>query len=426
MENKPCVRVLSVSTSDTRGGAARAAYRIHQGVRELGVDSRMLVKEKMSGDAFIHALSEYVPNNILYNAFDWIATKAKNQIQHYHWHKYPNRDHSFISDLRSTRIHDALISWDYDLLHLHWINQRFLSIDELKKVHKPIIWTLHDSWPFCGICHVPLDCTLYMTHCGRCPQLHSAKERDMSYSIFEKKLSAYKELDLHIVTPSRWLAGCAKQSRLLEQFHITVIPNGLDTELFRIIRKKDNSASSEKPIIIYGAVNAAKDIIKGFKTLLTALRILDSQGFKANLMVFGADTHALPMQFKHIDVTFLGYITDNRKLAGLYSMADVMVVPSFSEVFGQTASEAMACGTPVVAFRCTGIQEVVEEGCGYLAKPYSEEDLANGIRYCIEHNPDNIMGKAARESAVKRFSINVVARQYVDLYQSLLGEASLK
>ena len=125
------------------------------------------------------------------------------------------------------------------------------------------------------------------------------------------------------------------------------------------------------------------------------------------------------MSFEHIDVTFVGYIHDNRKLAELYSEADVMVVPSYSEVFGQTASEAMACGTPVVAFRCTGIQNVVSEGCGYLAEPYLPEDLANGIRYCIENNKDNVLGKEAREFAVKRFAIDVVAKQYKELYESI-------
>ena len=152
------MKVLSVCTSDVSGGAARAAYRIHHGVRSLGVDSRMFVKFKGSNDDTVYALSEFVPNNLIYNALDWCAAKVKNKFQHYQWNQYPDRDAYYKSDLRGTRTHDALQTFDYDILHLHWINNRFIDIHELAKINKPIIWTLHDSWPFCGICHLPMDC----------------------------------------------------------------------------------------------------------------------------------------------------------------------------------------------------------------------------------------------------------------------------
>ena len=416
------MKVLSVCTSDASGGAARAAYRIHQGVRTLGVDSRMFVKNKSSNDETVHALSEFVPKTPLYNALDWCANKVKNKIQHAQWRPYLHtKQDLFLSDLRGTRLHGAMQSWDYDVLHLHWINQRFIHIEELRKIHKPIVWTMHDSWPFCGICHVPFDCKLYEYHCGRCPILGSNKDCDLAYNVFEKKAVVYKELDLHIVSPSRWMAECVSRSALLGKFPVTVIPNGLDTESFRPLKHAEMqfSKQSGKPMILYGAMNAAQDKVKGFSNLLKALRIIDDQGFEAQLVVFGAEKQELPMQFKQIDVQFVGYVSDIRMLTSLYNAADVMVVPSYSEVFGQTASEAMACGTPVVAFRCTGIQDVVEDGCGYLAEPYSAEDLANGIRYCIEHNPDNVLGKAARESAVSRYAIKFVAEQYKSLYESL-------
>ena len=276
---------------------------------------------------------------------------------------------------------------------------------------------MHDSWVFTGLCHVPYECKKYETHCGACPLLKSDKERDLAYQVFEKKGEVYKDLNLHIVTPSKWLAECVKNSALLGRFPVSVIPNCLDTEVFRPLpRKKERT----KPIILYGAMHAANDRNKGLAPLLMALRMLDKQGLVAQLVVFGIVAQELPLQFEHIDVTVVGFIRDNRKLAELYSKADVMVVPSYSEVFGQTASEAMSCGTPVVAFRCTGIQDVVAEGCGYLAEPYSPEDLAKGIRYCIENNKDNVLGKAARESVEKRFAIDVVAKQYKALYESLV------
>lgn len=412
------MRVLFVNTNDTSGGAARAAVRIMRGVQQSGVKTQMFVKYKNSNADDIVPLSRFVPSGILYRAFDWIATKIKNKWQHYKWHSYNRtKQDAYLSDLRSTRIHGALQKLDYDVLHLNWINNRFLDIKKLAEIRKPIVWTLHDSWAFCGVCHYFLDCEKYQTHCGACPMLGSKKELDLAYEVFEKKLRAYKNLDLHIVTPSRWLGDSVKNSALLGRFPVLVIPNALDTEVFHPMPCKTEHT---KPHILYGAMNAATDKVKGFNTLLAALRMLDKQGFEANLLVFGAEEHELSMRFENIEVTFVGYIHDNRKLVELYSNADVMVVPSYSEVFGQTASEAMACGTPVVAFRCTGIQDVVDEGCGYLAEPYSSEDLARGICYCIENNKDNVLGKAAREVAVKRYAIDVVAKQYKQLYESLV------
>lgn len=434
------IRVLSVCTSDTHGGAARAANRIHQGVRSLGVDSRMFVKNKGSQDPNVHTLAEFVPNNFMYNVLDWCANKVKNKIQHYYWNQYPNKDVNYKSDLRGTRLHGALQSWEYDVLHLHWINERFINIDELRKVHKPIVWTLHDSWPFCGVCHYFLNCEGYQYQCGNCPQLGSNNPNDLSHLVWQRKADVFKDLDLHIVSPSKWLADCALQSALFKGRDIRVVPNGLDTESFRplaieeirliaerqqnavvgrVLREATQEKGPARPLILFGAMHAANDRIKGFASLLSALRMLDAQGFNANLVVFGAEAQELPMQFKNIDVTFVGYIRDTAVLTALYTIADVMAVPSFSEVFGQTASEAMACATPVVAFRCTGIQDVVEEGCGYLAEPYSSEDLANGIRYCIEHNSDNVLGKNARKSVERRYAMEVVAKQYAELYRSL-------
>jgi len=436
------VKVLFINTNDISGGAARAAMRIMRGVQQCGVEAQMFVKDKYSKSSDVISASKFAPpSNVIKDIFKWVIRKFQNRYHMYKWHPYKHtKQNVFMSDLRHTNIHGALQQLDYDIVHLHWINNRFLDIRELSKIHKPIVWTLHDSWPFCGVCHYFIDCEQYKTHCGTCPMLGSKKEQDLAYEIFEKKLEAYKDLNLNIVTPSRWLGDCAKNSALLGRFPVHVIPNCLDTDLFRPLSKAEILTLAEhqqnavvsrvlreatekriaKPLILFGAMNAANDRIKGFASLLSALQLIDTQGFEAHLVVFGANAQELPMKFKNIDVTFVGYIHDSSILTALYNIADVMVVPSYSEVFGQTASEAMSCGTPVVAFRCTGIQDVVEDGCGYLAEPYSSEDLARGIQYCIDNNPNNILGKAARESAVRRFSVSVVSEQYVTLYKSLV------
>lgn len=428
MSNKP-IKILSVCTSDTSGGAARAAKRIHDGINSLnaGVTSEMFVKFKHSSDVSVHSLDEFVPNNLAFKVSDYIASKVKNKVQHYRWNKYPNRERIFMSDMRGTSLHGALQKLDFDVLHLHWLNQRFIKLEDLIGLNKPIVWTLHDSWPFCGICHYFFDCEGYKKQCGWCPFLHSDEINDLSHKVWKEKSEIYKQLNLHIVTPSKWLGECAKQSTLLGQFPVTVIPNCLDTNLFCPIPTNKFSPAwrkflekrCEKHFLLYGAMNAATDKIKGFSNLLSALKILEEQNIADfELIVFGANQSELSFDLR-VPIHFVGTIADTQSLVELYNLADVMVVPSLTEVFGQTASEAMACGTPVVAFKCTGIQEVVGDA-GYLAEPYSSEDLANGISWCLRNNKDNFLGCKGRNSVVNRYSIDIIAKKYIDLYKYVL------
>ena len=416
------MKVLSVCTSDVSGGAARAAYRIHQGVRSSGVDSRMFVKFKGSNDDTVYALSEFVPNNPIYNALDWCAAKVKNKIQHYQWNQYPDRDAYYKSDLRGTRIHGALQALDYDILHLHWINNRFIDIHELAKINKPIIWTLHDSWPFCGICHLPMNCKQYESHCGCCPRLGSTKEQDLAYKIFEQKQEIYKKLDLHIVTPSKWLAECAKRSILFGTYSISIIPNCVDTELYKPMDKLEAvtqyGLNPNKKYLLYGAMQATTDKNKGFDLLIDALKQL--QNLDAELIVYGTDEdlskYNIPMP-----VHSLGYIHGDKQMALLYNVADVMIVPSRSENLSNTIMESMSCGVPVVAFAIGGNGDMIDhKQNGYLAEERDCKDLARGIRYCIEDNTNNQLGNAVRKSVLQRYTIDIVALRYKTLYESLL------
>lgn len=426
MEDKK-LKVLSVCTSAYSGGAARAAFRIHQGVNAFGIDSTMLVKGDGNSSDKVVGLNQFIPSNLLYRIWNWTMNKCKNKWQHYQWGKYPEKDNIFMSDLRSIDFCRVLQNLDYDVLHLHWVNLRFLPLEELNKTNKPIVWTLHDSWPFCGICHYFLDCDRYKNECGNCPFLHSKDDKDLSHAVWKRKKKIYDSLDLHIVSPSKWLADCAKQSSLLGNFPIQVIPNCLDSQVFRPLQQIEISPKwrnfkekrLEKSLILYGAMNAATDKRKGFASLLSALRILaDSRERKYELIVFGTEK-GLERIPETIPITFAGYISDTEELVSLYNIADVMVVPSQSEVFGQTASEALACGLPVTIFKCTGIQEVVDHKInGYAAQPFDCMDLAYGIEWCVE-NRGNLSQKA-RQKVLAQYTPKIVCEQYVNLYKNIL------
>ncbi len=442
------MRVLYVNTSDTQGGAARAAVRIMQAVEEQNVDCRMLVKQKQSHYSNVVALTEYEPKRKWHRAADWVAHKLKNQYQHYQWKCYPDRDTNYKSDLRSTRFYGALRKEKYDVLHLHWINQRFLPLEELQRVGRPIVWTLHDSWPFCGVCHYFLDCQQYQQQCGCCPQLGSRDEHDLSNRVWQRKRELYQGIDLHIVSPSRWLADCARRSSLFGNMDIRVIPNCIDTAVYRPMSiseaianipaaQRQNVAVSrvlraagekvEKPFILYGAVNAATDRIKGFSSLLSALRILDEQEYEATLVVFGANEQDLPLHFQHIEVVFVGYVNDTDMLVSLYNLADVMVVPSLTENLSCAIMESLSCGTPVCCFNIGGNGDMVEHRInGYLATENDCVDLAQGIRWCVGYNIGGDLSQAAREKVLRCFAPEVVAKQYAELYEEIGPAADQK
>lgn len=422
------LKVLSVCTSDAGGGASRAAYRIHQGVRELGVDSRMFVKNKYTHDANVIALNEFVPNNPIYQAFDWTRSKVKNKIQHYYWNRYPNREDIFMSDLRGADLHGALWKLKYDVLHLHWINQRFIPLEQLPK-NKPIVWTLHDSWPFCGICHYFFECEEYKRRCGRCPFLHSEEQYDLSRQVWKRKSEIYNNLDLHIVSPSRWLADCAKQSSLLGRFPVSVIPNCLDTDVFRHLNENEISPKwrnfqekrFKKHFILYGAMNAATDKIKGFANLLSALKRLEHKGLTSDfeLIVFGATRSDLGLDI-NIPVNYVGYVKDTDELVSLYNCASVMVVPSLTENLSCAIMESLSCGTPVVAFNIGGNSDMIEhKKNGYLAEEKDDSDLAEGIIWCLNNNEDNRLGKAGREKVMREYTYETVSSQYKELYETI-------
>ena len=412
------IKVLSVCTSDSSGGAARAAYRIHLAVKPYGIDSKMFVKQKGTEDPDVIPLSDFIPKNPFYRAFDWIRNKVKNKLQHHIWRQYPNRSSYFMSDLRSTDICGALQKIDYDILHLHWVNLRFLPLDKLPK-DKPIVWTLHDSWPFCGICHFFLDCDRYKRECGNCPFLQSGKANDLSHQVWKQKKKLFDGLNLHIVTPSEWLANCVRESSLLGQYPIKVIPNGLDTSIFHPIHEK-RANKEGKFAVVFGAMGATTDRIKGIGKLIEAFQILHSwnQTENLSLIIFGTDTPIDEIS-QYINVKYTGYLRSTNELVSLYNDADVVTVPSYTEVFGQVASEALACGTPVVAFRCTGIQEVVDNGCGYLAEPYDAEDFAKGILWCLEKNKDGHLSKNAHRKVLENYTPDIVGEKYAELYSSL-------
>lgn len=426
MSERP-IRVLSVCTSDSSGGAARAAYRIHQAVRGLGVDSRMFVKNKGTDDPTVLTVVDFIPHNAIYRAFDWVRNKVKNKWQHYQWGKYPDRQKYYMSDLRSTDIGHALQKIDYDILHLHWVNLRFLPLEQLPK-DKPIVWTLHDSWPFCGVCHVLLDCKGYTKECGSCPMLGSADPNDLSHKVWKAKKKVFDSLDLHIVAPSRWMAENAQNSSLFEGRDIRVIPNCIDTGLFspgdRFSACERLGLDPDRKHILFGAMSATSDPNKGLHYLVDALSRLGREQKEGIVLVILGVKEDLSDLVTGIPTRCLGILRDEKDMVAAYRAADLTVVPSLSENLSCTIMESLSCGTPAVAFDIGGNGDMIEHKVnGYLAREKDSQDLAEGIAWTLSKDKSTLSA-TARRTIHERYTPQVVGQQYKSLYQDLTHSIS--
>lgn len=413
MEIKP----LLINTYDFSGGAAKACYRLHQGVREKGINSTMLVQEKMSNDPSVLRV-----NHPLYS-------KVRRKIDYLPLYFYINRQKTTynIQRLPSLLFSLQLKRIPHNIIHLHWVGNGFFSIEQISKFKKPIIWTMHDSWVFTGGCHVPYDCKKYEKLCNRCPQLGSNKYNDLSHSIWTRKGKAWVNANLTLVSPSNWLADCARKSQLTKNCRIEVIPNGLDLNTFRFFNKNTAKEklgiSTSKRYILFGASRGNLDSNKGLDFVFSILEQLKAYDSDIELLMFGSFTWPkkdVPSNFNN-----LGFINDENLLAMIYSAADVMIVPSKSENLPYTIMESMACGTPCVAFNVGGISDLIEhKKNGYLAKPFDQNDLAKGVIYILEQGKQLQIPQYCIEKVENSFDIRKVTESYLELYRDILTKGN--
>lgn len=412
------MKILHLSTSDLDGGAARAAYRLHKGMIEVGADSRMLVRAKLGTDSSVIGHKTLVAR--VGSKLDGLPLK-----------QYPQREATpFSTEWFPDSVVSKLRQINSDVVNLHWVCNGFLQIESLPKFKKPLVWTLHDMWAFTGGCHYNQTCDRYKDSCGQCPQLHSNQQIDLSYKILERKLKAWQDIDLTVVTPSQWLGKCASDSRLFRQFRVEVIPNGIDTNAYRPIDKQTARSTLNLPqnkrLVLFGVGSTSRDPRKGFQYLLSALQLLDTEAWRERLelVVFGRfEEDNLPINFK---THSLGRLEGDDALAAAYSAADVFVAPSVQDNLPNTIVEALACGTPCAAFNIGGMPDmIVQHQNGYLAEPFDIQDLARGIRWIVESTERHSQLCArAREQALSHFDWRLQTEKYIDLYESILSKQS--
>jgi len=451
------LKLLQINHSDIGGGAARAAYRIHHALRDAGVDSRMWVNQALAGD--------------------WTVEGPINKLGKIVARTHPKAAGLLAKTLRTENpiIHSPAIfpsQWvkrinnsDADVVHLHWVAGEMLSIADVSRIEKPIVWTLHDMWAFCGAEHVAWD-ERWRNGYRRDNRPAHESGFDLNRWTWERKRKHWIR-PMQIVTPSCWLGDCVRESALMRDWPVRVIPNCLDTDRWKpmeqTVARQLLGLPSDVPLILFGSHGANAAHHKGFDILSAALGHLRGEIPGLELVVFGQLAPRNPPNLG-FSIHYTGHLHDDLSLRALYSAADALVVPSRQDNLPNTAVEAQACGTPVVAFDIGGLPDIVDhQRTGYLAKAFETEDLAAGVRWVLEHgsprflrnlamtgeemnklamtgnnsmaHDDDDVGrgkhshdvdgtpvdirKQSRERAVARFSSAVVAEQYRVVYAEM-------
>ena len=393
------LHIVLLSYHDSNGGAGIAAGRLKVALENAGHQVDYIVREKASssnatkfGNGIISWL-KFIAERLFFLRFE----KDKSI-------RFLFNPGVFGSDISSHPIIKKA-----DIVHLHWVNFGFLSVDDiafLTRLNKPIFWTLHDMWAFTGGCHHSGDCDHFQQSCGDCKFVKNPGANDLSHRMWEAKKEGFASKNLHIITCSDWLGNRAKQSSILGDHDIQTIPNAIDTEFFSPTTNSLGLDPSKKHILFVAMrVNAPA---KGFHLLKEALQFIDSATTEL-LLVGGEMTEDLPLRSHSF-----GQVTDPAKMRDIYAAADVFVTPSLEENLPNTIMEAMACGTACVGFQVGGIPEMIEhQKTGYVAKAFDPADLAKGINWCLS---DEKAGAKSRERAVNLYDQKIVAQQHLNFY----------
>ncbi|MGB0238022.1 MAG: glycosyltransferase family 4 protein [Cycloclasticus sp.] len=415
------MKVLVVNSSDIKGGAARAAYRLHQALLASGVDSQMLVNTKLSDDFSVVGQGSNIGKGF---------TFLRQILDRFPVSFYKHRSQTYFSpnSVPFSGLVERINAINPDVVHLHWVNKAMLSLSDIAKIKAPIVWSLHDMWAFTGGCHYDEECGAYKKECGGCKVLGSVKRNDLSRRIFNKKRSSYaKHKNLTVVGLSKWLAGCASNSTLFKNNNVICLPNPIDASVYSPLDKRVArdllNLPKDRQLVLFGAMDATSDPRKGYKELCEALHKLEGKNFE--LVVFGSSQPEIGQGFK-FKTHYLGQLHDDVTLRAVYSAADVMVVPSLQENLSNAIMESLACATPVVGFEIGGNGDMIEhEINGYLAKPYDTADLASGIEWILNASNYSELSANARNKVLTEFDNAVVAKRYVALYESVLEKAKL-
>lgn len=403
------MRIIHVCYHDIRGGAALAARRLHLELLRTGYESRfMLVEQSGDTEQAIRLPALFRCRCRIEQRLEALAFRHANR----------NRLTPQSLNLFPTSIAARINRENPDVVNLHWINGASSAIWDLPRIHAPVVWTLHDTWPYCATEHYHDNNDLRFVTGYREPAPNGSFWQPLVWKCKRKNWAGWTP---EIVAPSNWIAGEAQSSELMHRLPITPIANGVDLAVFRPSDRLKTRQTLRLPpdarIILFGAYNAA-DRNKGGPELTAALRRL-SRRFSEPLLLLAVGSNTEMPDFG-IPTVFTGRLDTEQQMATAYAAADATVLASKYDNLPNILVESLACGIPAAAFATGGIPEIMEDRVsGALAEPFQPESLADALAWILEHPHPEQLAAAARHRAESCFDIRDCARRYSGLYAGL-------
>ncbi len=431
--------ILQVSTLDIIGGAERIAWKLHQAYKARGYQSWMAVGRKYSSDSAVLR----IPNE-QYRAF-WIKLAKKMSTTKT---PIPTRIRRFFVHL--AKIHHRiakkhgyenfyfpgsrhlleLLPQKPDILHCHNLHGLYFDLRTLPWLssQKPVMLTLHDNWMLSGYCTYAFDCERWKTGCGQCPYVHTFPvKRDATDLNWKRKQKIYAKSKLYVATPSHWLMRLVEQSILAPAIiESRVIHNGMDLSVFRPANKKAIRAERGIPddvcVILGNAVKIAQNSRKDYPTMRDAVLLCAQQAIEKPIFFLAVGGEGSPEQIGNVTIQFVPYQSEATAVAQYYQAADVYIHAARADNLPNTVSEALACGTPVVATAVGGIPEQIDDGkTGFLVPPGNPGEMAAAMQKILQDTSlHHQMSIRAAETARQRFDANRMVEDYLEWYREIL------
>ncbi len=399
------MRILFINKNDIHGGAGIAMLRIADGLaRYYGTENRIIVAKGALRRPDITRTRGRI---------GWMIEEAIDRITRSLGHPYRYFPVSPAAILR-----EALL-FKPDIIHLHNTHGGYFTHDLFEKLNAlaPIVWTLHDMFSFTGHCAHSFDCDKWRTGCRGCPRLrdYPSLRVDRAAALLERKKALYGRIDPTIVTPSRWLDDLIGGSILRDKKRI-VIPNGVDTDIFKPMDKNEARRAldlpQDKTVVLLGAYGGKSNRYKGGRFIERIVRNLSGRNDVLFLHIGG--------RWKGCgdNVVCKGRISGGSDMAACYAAADIYLFPSLAENCPLMVIESIACGTPVVAFATGGVPEIITHGeNGYIARYADADDLMRGLTLLLDDPARRkTMGEQGRIKAREQFSLKVMADRYWSLF----------
>lgn len=406
-------RILHLSTYDANGGAARAAYALHRAMVAEGVDSTMQVAVKTVDDPTVQG-----PPPSRFGKFAR-AQFADRQL----WKLQKSPRKTWRSPARfSTITADEINRSSYDVINLHWVTDGFLSIKEIGKIKKPIVWSLYDMWPFAGTEHYGADEPNARWRWGYSKANRPADESgfDLDRSTWELKSKLWTK-PMTVVPASSWLEESVQSSALMRHWPITRIPHVVDCDVFAPMDMNEARTKLGLPIgvplILFLASAGIHDRRKGWDLLDEALVHVRKSIPEVEVVIVGPSSPDYEST-SGAKIHWRGSVNGDEALRLHYCAADVTVVPSREDNMPLTAMEAQSCGRPVFAFALGGLKDIVTSGeTGILVDQHDTDSLATRL---ISALPNVLtlktLGVFARARSMRTWSTSIVVDAYQDLY----------